>query len=575
MTHAPPQPAQPATAARVQTKPMLGRPGDRFEQEADRIADAVTADRPTPLTGPLPVTPLIQRQSDETGADDRQSMATAKAAAAVANGGRPLSPAERRFFEPRFGRDLSAVRLHEGTRAGAAARGIGARAYTLGQNIALAPGEYAPETREGRHLMAHELTHTLQQGKGVIRRTGEEETAPVRPTQIDFNFDQTKAIPAAAGGTARLTASTNGTEVTWSIADGTATKAQGTTIGENGTITLAADQTGGSLTVRAANSAGTFSRTFYIASIPTGIETTTVASDLTTSADDYGAAFQHVFTSNEGSQNVLTNLRIGERFPGAPNPTGATHAFSGRNWPFGRGRDSFTLHTGTLANDAAGSWALTDTGEFGPTSATSGLADGDNVSTHRDLIKVGDHVQSHSNPRPTNRLPVTLTLDQQFHFFNPRAASGSRWTRFTTTAHSRTLRRSGTDVEFVTTVNGIEHVEDYSGPPAVTNLTASPVNTPKSASPPPPSAGSETEEAAAAPAPRTVSLRVEALPGTLPAGTSLDWTIVPPDLGCTIAKDPSDETRATLTIGTAAGTVTVQVADNTGTNSDRVEVRIT
>ncbi|WP_287188377.1 hypothetical protein [Rhodovulum sp.] len=50
---------------------------------------------------------------------------------------------------------------------------------------------------------------------------------------------------------------------------------------------------------------------------------------------------------------------------------------------------------------------------------------------------------------------------------------------------------------------------------------------------------------------------------------------MPPDPGCTIAKDPSDETRATLTIGNTAGTVTVQVADNTGTNSDRVEVRIT
>ncbi|GAA0289196.1 eCIS core domain-containing protein [Rhodovulum strictum] len=166
MTHAPPQPAHdslPANATRVQAKPVLGRAGDRFEQEADRIADTVTAERPTPLTAPLPVTPLIQRQTDEPGTDDRQSMATATAAAAIATGGRPLSPAERRFFEPRFGRDLSAVRLHEGTQAGAAARGIGARAYTLGQNIALAPGEYAPETREGRHLLAHELTHTLQQ----------------------------------------------------------------------------------------------------------------------------------------------------------------------------------------------------------------------------------------------------------------------------------------------------------------------------------------------------------------------------------------------------------------------------
>ncbi|WP_146348158.1 eCIS core domain-containing protein [Phaeobacter marinintestinus] len=158
----------------IQPKLALGRPGDRYEQEADRIAETVTAARPTPLTGPLPVTPLIQRQPVEeeeeetlqtksTGSGTPTWAAITSASAAVAGGGRPLSHDERGYFEPRFGRDLSAVRLHEGARAGAAARGIGARAYALGRNIAFAPGQYHPESHAGRQLMAHEITHTIQQ----------------------------------------------------------------------------------------------------------------------------------------------------------------------------------------------------------------------------------------------------------------------------------------------------------------------------------------------------------------------------------------------------------------------------
>jgi len=115
-------------------------------------------------------------------------------------------------------------------------------------------------------------------------------------------------------------------------------------------------------------------------------------------------------------------------------------------------------------------------------------------------------------------------------------------------------------------------VQDYVGKPAVTNLTASPANTPKSATAPPAAPGAP---AAPAPAARTVSLSVDALPDTLPTGTSLNWTIVGNRLGCTIAQNAADPTQATLTIGTTAGTVTVQVADNTGTNTDRVTVTIT
>lgn len=578
----------------VRAKLRVNRPDDRWEREADRVAEQILSERPMPAHGPLSVTPLLQRQTAEEEEEDeelqakpapgnsvaQERSAAGTAAEAVGHGGRPLAPALRRFFEPRFGRDLSSTRIHDDARAGAAARSINARAYTLGRHIAFAPGEFAPQTREGRRLIAHELTHSLQQGATLptirsIQRDndddngGEAEEGPeiaITFTLGASDFDSTIAIPVGAGGTATLQAHADVEDVTWSIEDGSASVAAGTSINEDGEITLAAGQPAGSLMVRATVGTGYVQRSISVAAAPTGIDSTSVLSDLNTAEHDYGAAFQHVFTSAQGSSDVLENLNVGERFPAAPSPEAAVHRFSGDDWPFGGDGDYFDLETGTLADDAAGAWSLDANGEFSPPSDPS-FARGDNVSTPKAGIDVGDHVQSHSNPTPRNRLPVSFTLEQQFHFYNPRAASGNRWTQFTTTAHSRTLRRDGDDVEFVTTVNGVEHAQDYEGDPAVFNLTASPVNTPKSA----PDASDDPDT----PGPRTVELRAETLPGRLPADASLVWRIVGNALGCTVEEDDTDSTRATLTIGNNAGTVTIELAAASTSNSDRVEVVIT
>ncbi len=79
------------------------------------------------------------------------------------HGGSPLPAPARSFFERRFGHDFSDVRIHTGGRADGMAQSLGARAFTLGNDIAFASGQFAPQTSEGRHLLAHELTHTLQQ----------------------------------------------------------------------------------------------------------------------------------------------------------------------------------------------------------------------------------------------------------------------------------------------------------------------------------------------------------------------------------------------------------------------------
>jgi Domain of unknown function (DUF4157) len=77
--------------------------------------------------------------------------------------GRPLEPAVRTAMEARFNRDFSEVRVHTDGRVADAARALSARALTVGRDIAFAPGEYAPGSAEGTRLLAHELTHTIQQ----------------------------------------------------------------------------------------------------------------------------------------------------------------------------------------------------------------------------------------------------------------------------------------------------------------------------------------------------------------------------------------------------------------------------
>ena len=77
--------------------------------------------------------------------------------------GRPLDMATRAFFEPRFGRDFSNVRIHTDVRDAESARAVHALAYTVGHHVVLGPGQYAPGTTAGLGLLAHELTHVVQQ----------------------------------------------------------------------------------------------------------------------------------------------------------------------------------------------------------------------------------------------------------------------------------------------------------------------------------------------------------------------------------------------------------------------------
>ena len=107
----------------------------------------------------------LQRRGDGHGAP---AGLPASVGRTLAQSGRPLDGAARSFMEPRFGADFSAVRVHDDSGAAASARDVHALAYTVGQDIVFASGQYQPGTESGRHLLAHELAHTVQQ-RGLQR----------------------------------------------------------------------------------------------------------------------------------------------------------------------------------------------------------------------------------------------------------------------------------------------------------------------------------------------------------------------------------------------------------------------
>ncbi|MET0649826.1 MAG: DUF4157 domain-containing protein [Pyrinomonadaceae bacterium] len=176
----------------IRPKLSVGAPSDPAEQEADRVADRIVSSPPAAAVqrkcacggksaagGTCAECQAgggtIQRRA-HGGGNGSSEAPSVVGSVLGSGGGRPLDGASRGFMETRFGHDFSRVRVHEDARAAASARAINARAYTLGHNIVFASGEYAPGSDSGRRLLAHELTHVVQQSasggglEGSIRR---------------------------------------------------------------------------------------------------------------------------------------------------------------------------------------------------------------------------------------------------------------------------------------------------------------------------------------------------------------------------------------------------------------------
>lgn len=161
----------------------ISQPDDPYEQEADRVAEQVMR-MPDPeeneketFQAKLKDDNRIQRQI-ESPEDDEEEVIQAKSVENTSTiitpnwaanlrslkaQGRPLSKETRAFFEPRFRADFSQVRVHTDTRANEMARMVNAKAFTHRYNIFFKTGHYQPENNVGRNLLAHELTHVVQQ----------------------------------------------------------------------------------------------------------------------------------------------------------------------------------------------------------------------------------------------------------------------------------------------------------------------------------------------------------------------------------------------------------------------------
>jgi hypothetical protein len=173
----------------LQTKLTVNEPGDQYEQEADRVAEHVMRMPDTPLRlqrkcgcgdGPAAVgscrdcaSPPVQLQ--RRAAPENSSMAATTASVVsdvVGSPGQTLDKNTRAFFEQRFKQDFGDVRVHSDDRAAKSAQSVNALAYTVGNHIVLGSGKYRPEAVDGKKLLAHELTHVVQQKPQATSRPG-------------------------------------------------------------------------------------------------------------------------------------------------------------------------------------------------------------------------------------------------------------------------------------------------------------------------------------------------------------------------------------------------------------------
>ena len=148
----------------------VSHPNDPAEREATQTARKVVQ------MGEPAKAPLVKpdEESKKKQLVQRAAMPAASAASPVspitpAGAGAPLPAGVRSFMEPRFGADFSNVRIHTGGKAAEQSASLSAHAFTVGQHVFFGPNQFQPECASGRELIAHELTHTIQQGAAVQR----------------------------------------------------------------------------------------------------------------------------------------------------------------------------------------------------------------------------------------------------------------------------------------------------------------------------------------------------------------------------------------------------------------------
>jgi Holliday junction resolvase len=174
----------------IQFKLAIGAPDDTLEHEADAMADTILRMPSAPLAMTRgvegeavqrkchceeeenlqrkPLVSFIQRK--ESSSDSIASDTISSQINASKGSGSPMDNSTQTFMQSRFGTDFSDVKIHTGGESVQMNRDLNARAFTVGKDIYFNEGQYNPSSNDGKHLLAHELTHTVQQGNGINKK---------------------------------------------------------------------------------------------------------------------------------------------------------------------------------------------------------------------------------------------------------------------------------------------------------------------------------------------------------------------------------------------------------------------
>lgn len=199
----------------IQPKLSVNQPGDSYEQEADAMADKVMGMTHTSTNNNSffkPATTGVQRKCQACEEEDklvhRKESNTNEVqgsgeldnyVSSIATSGQPMSENSRKFFEPRFGHDFSNVKIHTDSVAAKSAQSVNALAYTSGNNIVFNQGQYAPDSASGQKLIAHELTHVVQQGAAAQTKSIQREEKKDAPKPCPATFTTPDDVYKAIG----------------------------------------------------------------------------------------------------------------------------------------------------------------------------------------------------------------------------------------------------------------------------------------------------------------------------------------------------------------------------------------
>jgi hypothetical protein len=168
-----------------QPKLAINQPNDPYEQQADAMAERVMRmpenDQPFFSAKSVPVSTLQRKceaceeeemlqRKESPGQSNEAGNEVSSYVDSLSSKGSPLSAASKQFFEPKFRYDFSNVRVHNDSMAAKSAQSINALAYTSGNNIVFNQNQFMPESENGKKLLAHELTHVMQQNSNIVHR---------------------------------------------------------------------------------------------------------------------------------------------------------------------------------------------------------------------------------------------------------------------------------------------------------------------------------------------------------------------------------------------------------------------